>query len=95
MALYERIIGIGNASKIPVHQLRALLAEVARTRLTLAQAEAALGLTAEDRTELATLRTRMQTDPTLTPDVVEQVAVLAESGMAYTTPAAMRARFGV
>jgi hypothetical protein len=61
MGLYERLIGVLNEPKIPVHQFMAAIGEVERGKWTNADAIAAFTLTPSEQAEAATLIARIIT----------------------------------
>jgi hypothetical protein len=93
VALYDRLVGT-ELPKLPVHQFFALAREVKRTRVTKANAANNFGLSASEKTEAGVLIDRI-TAGTLTENEVEDVLMLAEIGVLYTTPAAVKTRLGV
>lgn len=93
MAFYRRLIGLDDP-KIAIHQFMAAMAEFRRGRVTAAQIATAFNLDAAEQAEVTTLRARVTSDA-LTAAEIHDVGLLAESGLAYTTEAAMKTRFGV
>src|SRR5689334_9823048 len=96
MGFYDRLIGTGPAGEphLPVHQFHAACAEIVRGNLTAAQMADVFGLSASEKAEAQTLVLRV-TGGQLNSDEVHQVCLLAEYGIAYTTVATIKARFGV
>lgn len=97
MGLYDRILGL-EQPKIPVHAFGAALQERAFGNVTTAQVVAAFTLDAAAEAELlalfatATGTTAQRLQRALE---VENVMVLGEAGIAFTTVAAMKSRLGV
>lgn len=94
MSLYDRLIGIGDDPKIPVHQFMAAMAERQRGRTNNAQLASVFNLSAAEQQELATLRDRVLGGQ-VTPAEIHDVLMLAEAGMGYTTAQAVKTRLGV
>lgn len=111
MSLYERVLGrddngVGVDGKIPVHAFSAILAEVARGRMTGAQAQAAISavsgfpLNAGEITEanalLATIAGQLAAKLQRAKEI-DDVIMLGEVGQValYDTPTKVKARLGV
>lgn len=111
MALYERLLGRNDAGervdgKIRLHGFNAVMGEVARGRLTGAQANAAIDLLskagpldASERTEAQTLVASIAGSATAKlarAKEIEDVLMLAEAGVVqYDTPTEVKTRLGV
>lgn len=113
MPLYDRLLGRNDSGvaipsgKIAVHGFQALMAEVARTRLTPAQASARIptisdgplvgGEGAEATALLNTITTLGNATLKLArAKEIDDVLLLAEAGVAgYATPTEVKARLGV
>jgi len=111
MALYDRLLGRDDsgapieAGKIPVHQFQALMAEVARGRISGAQAQTAvvalsgLALSASEVTEAQTLLATVAGTAAAKlarAKEIDDVLLLAEaSAPGYDTPALVKTRLGV
>jgi hypothetical protein len=93
MGLYERLCG-EEEPKLPVHQFYAVVAEVQRGQITAATGALALGLDAAEQVEVGVLVARV-TGGFLTHAEVEQVLMLGEFQLVYTTAADVKARLGV
>ncbi len=93
MALYRRLIGLDDPM-IAIHQFMAAVAEFKRGRVTAGQIATAFNLNAGEQTEVGVLRDRVTAD-LLTADEIHDVVLLAQAGLAYTTEASLKTRFGV
>lgn len=94
MALIERLMGIDDHDKLPVHQFTGGLAEYVRGHATAQQVIDLFALDADDQTEAQTLLDRVN-NGTLTREEVEDVLLLAEQRRGYDTPATVRNRLGI
>lgn len=111
MPLYDRVIGRDdngvqlNTNRIPVHLFSALMGEVARTRLTGAQAQAQIEalsgtpLSASEVTEVQTLLATISgaaTAKLARAKEIDDVLLLAEQNSpVYDTPTKVKTRLGV
>lgn len=107
MPLYDRLLGIGDADKIPVHQFQATLAEFGRGRLTGQQAQTIINaisgspLLADEVTDaqapLTTITSASGAMAKLARVAeIDHVLMLAEAlAPGYNTPALIKARLGV
>ena len=95
MGLYERLLRL-EEPRIPVHAFMAALAERKRGRVTANQIISVFGLDPTATTEAAALNARFDdvVSP-LTGTEVHDVLLLADAGLAYTTPTALKNRLGV
>lgn len=93
MGLYERLTG-EQEPHIPAHAFYALVAEVLRGKITAVQAKNALGLNAAEAIEVQTLVSTVQTAG-MKSDEIDQILLLADARLIYTTAAALKTRFGV
>jgi hypothetical protein len=99
MGLYDRILGL-EQPKIPVHAFGAALQERALGNVTTAQLVNAFALDATAQADLTTLFATLPNNATTTQKFlraieVENVMILGESGIAFTTVAAIKDRLGV
>lgn len=105
MGLYERLMGIDPKPTIPVHQFTAIMAEVARGRLTGAQAQTAIaevsdgqpldaGEVSEAQALLATI-TGSATAKLARAKEIDDVLMLGGLISAYSDASAVRLRLGV
>lgn len=105
MPLYERLMGIGDVVKIPVHQFQAAVGEFGRGRLTQAQAQAVIEsvsgapLAPDEVTDTQTLLntvTGTATAKLARATEIDHVLMLAERRPpGYDTVAAVKTRLGV
>lgn len=102
MPLYERILGSAQP-KISPHTFMSVMQEYMLGNVTGAQAATALGLDAVEQADALALRDRLLTESSANASLarrlkaieLENVLILAESGVHYTTVAAIKARLGV
>lgn len=93
MGLYEKILGL-ETPQVPVHAFQAAVNEVRAGKLTANQVRTAFGLTVAERDEAAAL-VALVTAGTLTAKEVDDVLLLANSGLFYNTVNTLKARLGV
>jgi hypothetical protein len=96
MALFDRLTAHDD-TKIPVHTFMACVSELIRGTMTTAEIETALSIPSDDQHWLG-LQTKVGSigggaaNKLLFTHELEQVLILAESGIKYTTAAAARTR---
>ena len=105
MALYDRLMGIDSAPRIPIHYFSATMAEFARGRITGAQAQAILdaasgaSLSASEIVEVNALLATVTGSATAKlsrANEIDDVLMLAERQFPpYNTPALVKTRLGV
>jgi hypothetical protein len=106
MPLYDRLMGLNRPTllKIPIHQFSALLAEFARGQITGAQAQDAITaisgapLSAAEVTEAQTLLATISGSATAKlarAKEIDDVLMVAEMLVVYTTPEGVKTRLGV
>lgn len=101
MPLIERLLGDDRIDhpKIPVYYFAAAVGEWARGRTTRTQIIQTFGLRAEDEADLDALVAKVQgmsvEERFKYRTELLDVLALAEGGIAYTTPAQIRARLGI
>lgn len=106
MALIERVMGVGmtgDETKLSAHTVMAAMQEYALGRFNGAQVTAALGLDAAAQAEatamLGVINAEASTNGAIARRVkaveFERILMLAEQGILYTTPAAVRTRLGI
>ena len=98
MALFARLVG-SEEPKLPVHQFMAALSELARGQMTRAEIVTAFDLTVAEDADLGLVIQRAQQELTVTARLLwlhelEQVLILAEGGLRYTTASSARLRLG-
>lgn len=99
MALFARLVGT-EEPKLGVHQFMAALSELARGRMIRADIVTAFGLSASEDAELGAIiekvgRVITPSDRLFSIHELEQVLILAEAGLRYTTDASAKTRLGL
>jgi len=96
MALYDRLVANTSNTKIPIHTFMAVVSEVVRGQMTIAEVETALAIPSNDADWVA-LQAKVNGSGSMANRLLflhelEQVLIVGESGIKYTTVAAAKTR---
>jgi hypothetical protein len=96
MALYDRLVANDTNTKISIHTFMSVVSEVVRGQMTIAEVQTALNIPANDP-DWTALQTKVNGINTVANRLLflhelEQVLIVGEAGIKYTTVAAAKTR---
>lgn len=95
MALYDRLVAHDN-TKIPIHTFMSVVSEIVRGQMTIAETETAFSIPSNDPDWTALINKvngiNTAANRLLFLHELEQVLIIGESGIKYTTVAAAKTR---